>query len=143
MIDAGGHMFQLYDDERQTGYALTGLIKEIGRSEECDIALPDDSVSRVHARLDRNGEGWMLVDLGSTNGTFVNGQRVGEAPLEPGDRIEFGDVRLRFLPLQISETGRKRTTNVTMRRAADATRPVTESGGGLFSRVKTALRKKE
>jgi pSer/pThr/pTyr-binding forkhead associated (FHA) protein len=137
-------MYQLYDENRKLGYALTGLIKEIGRSEECDIAFPEDtSVSRVHARLDRDGEDWLVVDLGSTNGTFVNGERVAEARLQPGDMIEIGDAKLRFLPLQISDRPvRKKTTNVTLRKSeVDATRPDTSKG--LFGRVKTALKKKD
>ena len=139
-------MFQVYDEILKMGHALTGLIKEIGRSEECDISFPDDgSLSRVHARLDRDGDDWMLVDLGSTNGTFVNGERINEVRLQPGDVIELGDARMRFLPLQVSDKPiRKKTTNVTMRRSdVDATRPDPSKGQGIFGRVKTALKKKE
>jgi len=137
-------MYQLYDEKSKMGHALTGLIKEIGRAEECDLSFPEDgSISRVHARLDRDGDDWLLVDLGSTNGTFVNGERISEVRLNPGDLIEVGDAQLRFLPLQVSDRPiRKRTTNVTVRRAElDATRP--DTSRGLFSRMKTALSKKE
>ncbi len=133
-------MFQLYDEDREIPHALTGLIKEIGRGEECDISFPDDSgVSRIHVRLDRDGDDWMLLDLGSTNGTFVNGERVSEVRLKPGDVIEIGDNRLRFLPLQVSDSpGRRETTNVTVPRTdTRAARP------GLFSKVRTALKKKK
>ena len=136
-------MFQLYDENLKMGHALTGLIKEIGRAEECDISFPEDgSISRVHARLDKDGDDWLLVDLGSTNGTFVNGERISEVRLSPGDLIEVGDAQLRFLPLQVSDKPiRKRTTNVTVRKALDATRP--DTGKGLFSRMKTALSGKD
>lgn len=136
-------MYQLYDDKKRLGYALTGLIKEIGRSEECDIALADDeSVSRVHARLEKDGDEWLLVDLGSTNGTFVNGKRVKEVQLQAGDSVEIGDTRLRFLPLKVADGPvRKKTTNISLRKEnLDETRP--DPTGGLFSRVKTALKKK-
>lgn len=137
-------MFQLFDERTRMSHALTGIIKELGRSDGCDIAFPEDtSVSRVHARLDRDGEDWILVDLGSTNGTFVNGQRVVEARLRAGDVIELGDTRLRFLPLQIEDRAvQKKTTNVSIRRAeVQAGRP--KDPTSVFTRVKTALRKRD
>ncbi len=66
----------------------------IGRSDECDIALPDRQVSRYHARITWRGDGYQLEDLGSKNGTHVNGQDVeGVVPLQDGDEIQ---VALRF-----------------------------------------------
>ena len=58
----GGLMFQLYDERKKKRYPLTGLIKEIGRTSECDVCIPDDDqVSRVHARLDWDGSNWVLL----------------------------------------------------------------------------------
>jgi pSer/pThr/pTyr-binding forkhead associated (FHA) protein len=113
-------MFQLYDEIRKRRYALTGLIKEIGRTSECDIALPEDSkVSRLHARLEWNGETWVLVDAGSTNGTFVNGQKVTEWVLKVGDVLEIGDAQLRYLPLPAGDgEALKKTTEVNAVRPA-------------------------
>lgn len=107
-------MFQLYDEKKKKRYPLTGLIKEIGRTSECDVCIPDDDqVSRVHARLDWDGANWVLVDLGSTNGSFVNDQKVTEHRLEPGDVIEIGDTLLRYLPLDVGDVAaRRRTTRV-------------------------------
>lgn len=66
----------------------------IGRSDECDIALPDRQVSRYHARITWRGDGYQLEDLGSKNGTHVNGQAVeGAIPLQDGDEIQ---IALRF-----------------------------------------------
>jgi Domain of unknown function (DUF1707)/Inner membrane component of T3SS, cytoplasmic domain len=63
----------------------------IGRDAACDLVLPDPSVSRWHAGLKRCASGWMLDDLGSTNGTRLNGWRVTESvPVRPGDRVSFG-----------------------------------------------------
>ena len=68
----------------------------IGRSGGCDIVVDDPNVSRRHAEIRRLGEGFSLVDLGSTNGTEVNGQRVGETSLMNGDVIGVGTTRLTF-----------------------------------------------
>ena len=66
----------------------------VGRSAECDVRLADDSVSRRHARLVFRDGTWVIQDLGSTNGTIVNGQRVGRCRLQPGDRVWLGDQAL-------------------------------------------------
>jgi len=60
------------------------------------VLLHDAKVSRHHARIDRNETGFTIVDLGSTNGTFVNGKRVLSAALAPGDLVRLGDTLLRF-----------------------------------------------
>ncbi|HEU4975121.1 MAG TPA: DUF3662 and FHA domain-containing protein [Baekduia sp.] len=69
----------------------------IGRSRECDIVLDDANVSRRHAEISPSGRGWVIDDLGSTNGVRVNGRTVdGPHPLESGDRVELGTVAVRF-----------------------------------------------
>ena len=70
----------------------------IGRSSRAQVHLEEDGVSREHARLTSTAEGFVsVVDLGSTNGTYVNGGRVDVAILREGDRIDVGpDVTLRF-----------------------------------------------
>ena len=65
----------------------------IGRDPRCDLVIPDSTVSRHHAGLDRCPRGWLLMDLGSTNGTRLNGWRVREpVPVHAGDQVSFGDV---------------------------------------------------
>jgi len=65
----------------------------IGRELACDFTLADQSVSRWHARLHQEDGRWLLCDLGSTNGTRLNGWRVtGSVRVRPGDRISFGAV---------------------------------------------------
>jgi len=68
----------------------------IGRSHDCGIVLDDPNVSRRHAELRPEGEGWAVADLGSTNGITVNGSRVERAVLQPGDEIALGRSRLTF-----------------------------------------------
>ena len=71
----------------------------IGRADYNDLVIPDPSVSTSHAKLQRREGVWVLVDLDSTNGTFVDGERIkGEAPLAPGALVRFGDVQLLFEP---------------------------------------------
>lgn len=68
----------------------------LGRSRDCDIVLDDRSVSRRHAELVRHGDGFLLRDLDSTNGSAVNGKRIREAAVQPGDDITVGTVALTF-----------------------------------------------
>jgi pSer/pThr/pTyr-binding forkhead associated (FHA) protein len=74
-------------------------VVNIGRADYNDIVLPDESVSTTHAKLQRREGVWILVDLDSTNGTFIDGDQIkGEAPLAPGTTVRFGDVSLVFEP---------------------------------------------
>ena len=69
----------------------TGTSFTIGRRNDCDLRIADLSVSRLHARLDRGPDGWLLTDLSSHNGTRVNGWLVRESvPVRPGDLLQFG-----------------------------------------------------
>jgi pSer/pThr/pTyr-binding forkhead associated (FHA) protein len=75
-------------------------VVNIGRGDYNDILISDPSVSTMHAKLQRREDVWVLTDLGSTNGTFVEGERLtGEQPLSPGTTIRFGDVAALFEPL--------------------------------------------
>jgi pSer/pThr/pTyr-binding forkhead associated (FHA) protein len=74
-------------------------IVNIGRADYCDMVIPDDSVSSQHAKLTRREGVWVLSDLGSTNGTMVDGEKIdGDIPLAPGAFVRFGDVQLIFEP---------------------------------------------
>jgi hypothetical protein len=68
----------------------------IGRLPECEVTLDDASVSRRHARVEPNGDGWSITDLGSTNGVKVNGESVRSATLRDGDRLQLGSLALTF-----------------------------------------------
>jgi hypothetical protein len=75
---------------------LSGSRVVIGRSREADIVVADPNVSRRHAEMRRDDEGWRVVDLGSTNGIKVNGRRVDQQTLSPGDRVTIGVTDLTF-----------------------------------------------
>ena len=71
----------------------SGVRFTIGRTRDCDLCLTDLSVSRMHALLVRREDGWVLSDLGSHNGTRLNGWLVREAVrVRAGDRVEFGSM---------------------------------------------------
>ncbi len=69
----------------------------IGRAVECDVVIADKSISREHARLRRDGRRWFVDELGSTNGTFRNNERVVTAlDLRDGDSLKVGEVTFIF-----------------------------------------------
>jgi pSer/pThr/pTyr-binding forkhead associated (FHA) protein len=75
-----------------TNFPLYGTTL-IGRHSECEICLPADEVSRKHAKLQVTVDGLFVEDLGSANGSFVNGKRVRQSKLEPGDELKLDTVR--------------------------------------------------
>ena len=77
----------------------------VGRSRTCDLSLPGADASRRHAEILGTGKGFRLRDLGSTNGTFVNGERVEEVELRPGDRIQIGDSTITFCRVEADVDG--------------------------------------
>jgi hypothetical protein len=67
----------------------------VGRDPSCEVVLDDKSVSRRHACIERRGEGWAVVDQGSANGTFVDGEPIRDAPLRDGQEVRLGMVAMR------------------------------------------------
>jgi pSer/pThr/pTyr-binding forkhead associated (FHA) protein len=89
-------------------------VVNIGRADFNDVVIADPSVSTSHAKLQRRDTVWVLSDLGSTNGTFVEGERVsGEVALSPGATLKFGEVAVLFEPLdETAAVGRSSGTQV-------------------------------
>lgn len=90
---AGAGSLLLPSGER---FVLREQMVTIGRLAECDITLVDQNVSRNHAEIHPRSNGFVLVDLGSTNGSTVNGVPVHERELRDGDELGFGNIRLTF-----------------------------------------------
>ena len=87
-------------------HELTGEEASVGRGSDNDLVLPSQTVSRHHARLRLEGDRIIVADLGSLNGTRINGNGVeGEATAQPGDTVEFGSVML-----MISDAAREPST---------------------------------
>jgi pSer/pThr/pTyr-binding forkhead associated (FHA) protein len=81
---------------QDTDYELTKDRIVIGRSPDCDISLDVPAMSRFHAQFVRTADGYSFEDLGSRNGSYVNGEGIGDrrVPLHNGDRIHTGAVIL-------------------------------------------------
>lgn len=85
-------LFMFTADGQRRRFPLQRDITVIGRREDCDLRIPLTEVSRKHCRLVKDADGLRLEDLGSSNGTFHNGNRVQESMIEPGDRVQVGPV---------------------------------------------------
>ncbi len=79
-------------DGEQRSFSVTRDVTVIGRREDCDLRIPLSEVSRKHCRFIKDGDSIRIEDLGSSNGSYHNGQRVQEAMLSPGDTIQIGPV---------------------------------------------------
>ena len=77
----------------QKSFSLPSSITVIGRRHDCDFCIPLDDVSKRHCQFDRNNETLEVRDLGSRNGTYLNGQKVnGETPVQAGDYLQVGPL---------------------------------------------------
>ena len=93
---AVGHA-RLIDTATNRPYELSSARITIGRESRNNIAIPDINVSRTHAELTLTSQGvWTVTDLGSTNGTYVNGRAIASQPLSEGDHISIGTTDLVF-----------------------------------------------
>lgn len=97
---AGGKLVVVQSPVLKQGRSFpTGPVPlTIGRADDNDLALPkDEFASSHHARIESQRDGVWVLDLDSTNGTFVNGKRLdGRRPLKEGDLVKIGDTELRF-----------------------------------------------
>jgi pSer/pThr/pTyr-binding forkhead associated (FHA) protein len=106
---------------------IRGPLTNIGRGDHNDVVLADDSVSDVHAKLLQRADGWYVVDVGSTNGTWVGGTRItGERRLDGSPDLRFGGVKLRFHPGAASVEAAPETRRVS---TAAPPRPVPAKRG--------------
>lgn len=92
----GSYLVVSTDGGRPVQFDLSGAVISIGRGSENDLILDDPQVSRNHCQLKLQYGAYSLTDMGSTNGSYVNGQRVSEIALGPGDVIELGGTRIEF-----------------------------------------------
>ncbi|TWT45332.1 FHA domain-containing protein FhaA [Phycisphaerae bacterium RAS1] len=82
----------MFKDDDRRDFPLTVPVTTIGRRHEATLRIPAADVSRLHCEIHSNDTGITVKDLGSSNGTFVNGKRVAESPLKAGDKLAVGPV---------------------------------------------------
>jgi len=79
-------------DGQRRSFSVTRDITVVGRREDCDLRIPLGDVSRKHCRLIIDGDNIRVEDLGSSNGTYRNGERIQQSELAPGDTLQVGPV---------------------------------------------------
>jgi pSer/pThr/pTyr-binding forkhead associated (FHA) protein len=82
----------MFKDSERRDFPLNGAKAIIGRRQDCDLRIPTRDVSRQHCALLTKGKTLQVKDMGSSNGTYVNGKRVAESPLTAGDQLRVGPV---------------------------------------------------
>jgi hypothetical protein len=96
--------------ERGKRFDIRVPLAHVGRGAHNDVVIDDDSVSDTHAKLQRREDGWYLIDLGSTNGTYVGGSRLtNERRLDGAPDVRFGGVKLTFRPADVPVPAAKST----------------------------------
>jgi pSer/pThr/pTyr-binding forkhead associated (FHA) protein len=120
-------MWKLAIEDDQGNRTVVNLVRDeysVGRSEENTVRLTERNISRKHASLRRNGTGWIVEDLASYNGCFVNGVRVSEPQrLEHGDLVQLGDYRLEILDEAVAQGAFKSTAPAVPRAHALLSQP--------------------
>ena len=101
-------------------------VQVIGRSEECNICIASDEVSRRHAQVKPTQDGLAVEDLGSANGTFVNGQRVQNGLLKPGDELRLDTIRFLLVAPGMEIANASKTTTQT---------PLPKAGGSKLPMI--------
>lgn len=94
---APGCYLAIESGEEVVHLPLTGAVTRLGRSLSADVHLDDPTVSRRHALVVQREGVFVLLDDRSMNGTWLNGERIREAPLQDGDLVELGAIALRFI----------------------------------------------
>ena len=87
-----GNLVLLKTNGTTKTFPLTGGVTVVGRQQECDLCVPLMVVSRKHCEINADGGVLRVRDLGSRNGTLVNGKKIAEAVLNPGDTLQIGPV---------------------------------------------------
>jgi len=95
---AGTPVLVVREDGRRREVPLRSELATIGRLDECEVVLKDEGASRRHAQVRTKGGITTITDLGSTNGTRVNGDTIGSRQLHDGDKITIGSTVLEFRP---------------------------------------------
>jgi pSer/pThr/pTyr-binding forkhead associated (FHA) protein len=105
-------------------FTLRTALAHVGRGAHNDVRLADESVSETHAKLQRREDGWYVVDMESTNGTYVAGTRIkGERRLDGSPDIRFGGIKMRFTSMDAASAAAPATEPKGTRAIASVERP--------------------
>lgn len=97
MAESNARLIVLSEPSRGRSYDVHEGIHSIGRSDRATIVIPDGTISGVHCEVHREGDSYVVHDLGSTNGTRVNGERVnGQMKVHSGDVLQVGEIEILF-----------------------------------------------
>jgi pSer/pThr/pTyr-binding forkhead associated (FHA) protein len=97
LSEAAARLVWMRPDGGEVEFPLATGVMLIGRDEDADIRVDEPLVSRAHARIEKRGRAYFVLDLGSTNLTKVNGEPVRERELRDGDELHFARARCRFV----------------------------------------------
>ena len=93
-----GRILQIHPVDLETGLITFGEKPFIvGRDSTCDLTISEQAVSRQHAKFERTADGFTITDLGSTNGTWVNGEKIETQTLQSGYRVRIGGRIFKFI----------------------------------------------
>ncbi len=95
-VPASAASLMIHEDGTTRSVVLAADVTTIGRFPECDVVIADKGASRRHAQIKQGRDGFTLTDLGSTNGTRLNGQTIQSRELADGDRITIGSTSIEF-----------------------------------------------
>jgi pSer/pThr/pTyr-binding forkhead associated (FHA) protein len=109
---------------RGATFTLRTPLAHVGRGAHNDVRLADESVSETHAKLQRREDGWYVVDMESTNGTYVAGTRIrGERRLDGSPDLRFGGIKMRFTSMETGSAAAPATEPKGTRAIASVERP--------------------
>jgi pSer/pThr/pTyr-binding forkhead associated (FHA) protein len=104
----------MFGSNVEAEYTLEKQESKIGRSMDCDIVVDNLGVSRHHCSIVKEGDAWALVDGGSNNGTFINGQKVSKHTLKTNDKIVLGKHSLIYDANGFASVGKKKAAGASM-----------------------------
>ena len=104
----------MFGSNVEAEYTLEKQESKIGRSMDCDIVVDNLGVSRHHCSIIKEGDAWALVDGGSNNGTFINGQKVSKHILKTNDKIVLGKHSLVYDANGFAAVGKKKAAGASM-----------------------------
>ena len=129
-----------FNQEVLKDFPVRGRSITIGRHEDNTIVLDNPRVSSYHARIDKTGSDYVLTDLQSTNGTFMNNENVVSRRLQHGDRIRIGEHLLLFVGTEKSKVEAEREIAEQLSKMNDTLKQMSETMKTILKRIEEVKR---